>query len=91
MSNKKVNNIMSLSVDPDIQERMKKAAKVRNISVSKLIRDMVEKNLSPLDEGDVDTVIFKIPNAVKETEQDLRNWFSIRVEAVVKALIKSNE
>lgn len=89
MSNKKPTNIMSLSVDPDIQERMKKAAKVRNISVSKLIRDMVEKNL-PLnsEEAELDTVIFKIPNSVKGTEEDLRNWLSIRVEAVIKALIK---
>ena len=80
---------MSLSVDPDIQERMKKAAKVRNISVSKLIRDMVEKNL-PLnsEEAEFDTVIFKIPNAVKATEEDLRSWLLTRVEAVVKALTK---
>lgn len=87
MSDKKV-NIMSLSVDLEIQERLKQVAKKRNLSVSKLVRDMVEKNLSSTDE-DVDTVIFKIPNSVKVTEEKLRNWLNPRVENIVKALTDS--
>lgn len=76
---------MSLSVDLEIQERLKKVAAKRNVSVSKLVRDMVEKNLSATDE-DVDTVIFKIPNSAKVTEAELRNWLVPRVENIVKAL-----
>lgn len=82
---KKKSNIMSLSVDLEIQERLKKVAGKRNVSVSKLVRDMVEKNLSATDE-DVDTVIFKIPNSVKVTEVELRKWLAPRIENIVRAL-----
>jgi predicted transcriptional regulator len=85
MSNKK-SNIMSLSVDPEIQERLKKVAKKRNVSVSKLVRDMVDKNLSTTDE-DVDTVIFKIPKGVQVSADELKKWLTLRVDAVVKALV----
>jgi hypothetical protein len=90
MSNKKAANIMSLSIDLEVQERLKTVAKKRNISVSRLIRDMVEKNLSGTDEN-VDTVILRIPSDTKDTEQKLRDWLSVRVEGIVKALIKKNE
>lgn len=76
---------MSLSVDPEIQERLKKSAKKRNVSVSKLVRDMVEKYLPSTDE-DIDVVILKIPNSAKLTETELRNWLSPRCENIVKAL-----
>jgi antitoxin component of RelBE/YafQ-DinJ toxin-antitoxin module len=83
----KKGTIMSLSIDPDIQERMKAVAKKRNISVSKLIRDLAEKNL-PVDENEeIDTVIFKIPAAAKVSADGLKQWLHIRVDAVVKALI----
>jgi len=83
----KKGTIMSLSIDSDIQERMKAVAKKRNISVSKLIRDLAEKNL-PVDENEeTDTVIFKIPAAAKVSTDVLKQWFHIRVDAVVKALI----
>ena len=84
---KKKSNIMSLSIDLEIQERLKTVATKRNISVSKLIRDLVDKQLSTNTEEDVDTVIFKIPNSAKVSEQDLRTWFEARVNSVVKALI----
>ena len=85
---KKKSNIMSLSIDLEIQERLKTVATKRNISVSKLIRDLVDKNLSSTEE-DVDTVIFKIPNSAKASEEELRTWFQARVNSVVKALIVS--
>jgi hypothetical protein len=73
---------MSLSVDLEIQERLKKTAKKRNVSVSKLVRDMVEKNLSNTDE-DVYTVIFKIPKSAQMNAAELRTWLNLRVEKVV--------
>lgn len=85
---KKKSNIMSLSIDLEIQERLKTVAAKRNISVSKLIRDLVDKNLSCTEE-DVDTVIFKIPNSAKVSEEELRTWFQARVNSVVKALVVS--
>jgi hypothetical protein len=77
--------IMSLAVDLDIQDKMKAVAKKRNISVSKLIRDMVEKNLPNVDE-EVDIVVFKVPFSQKTSSEGLRNWLLPRMEAVVKAL-----
>ena len=82
----KKSNIMSLSVDPETQEKLKKTAKKRNVSVSKLVRDMVEKNLSSTEE-DVDTVILKIPVSVKASADELRKWLLSRVDVVVKALV----
>jgi len=82
----KKGTIMSLSIDPDIQERMKAVAKKRNISVSKLIRDMAEKNLPADDSEEVDTVIFKIPVNLKTDAVTLKQWLGVRVDAVVKAL-----
>ena len=75
--------IMSLSVDPDIQEKMKAVAKKRNISVSKLIRDMVEKNLPNVEE-EVDVVVLKVPLSLRG--DDLKNWLLPKVDAIVKAL-----
>lgn len=85
MTANKKNNIMSLSVDLEIQDKLKMVAKKRNVSVSKLIRDMVEKNLSSTEE-DVDTVILRIPNSSKVTEVELRAWLMPRFENIVKAL-----
>jgi hypothetical protein len=77
--------IMSLNVDPNIQEKMKAVAKKRNISVSKLIRDLVEKSLPDVDEN-VDVVVFKVPYALKTDAEMLKKWIAPRVDAVVKAL-----
>lgn len=85
MTSSKKANIMSLSIDPEIQEKIKIIAKKRNVSSSKLVRDIVEKHLSHSEE-DIDTVVFKVPANVKTNSKDLRDWFSVRVESVVKAL-----
>lgn len=78
--------IMSLSIDPEIQERLKSVAKKRNISVSKLIRDMAEKNLPANENEEFDTVIFKIPKNVVADQKVLKEWLTVRVDAIVKAL-----
>jgi hypothetical protein len=80
--------IMSLNVDPSIQEKMKAVAKRRNISVSKLIRDLVDNNLPDADE-EVDVVIFKIPTSMRTTPDSLKQWLQNRIDAVVKALTTS--
>lgn len=84
MSSKKA-NIMSLSVDLEIQDRLKKIAKRRNVSVSKLVRDVVDKHLGPdVEDGTIiDTVILKIPAAVKQNPGDLRQWLQARFDNIV--------
>lgn len=79
---------MSIAINQETQDKLKEIAKKRNITTSKLIRDIVEKNLVASSD-DVDTVILKIPNSVKESgEETLRNWLTVKVEAVIKALVK---
>lgn len=81
----KKGTIMSIVLEQEVQDRLKAVAKRRNISVSKLVRDMVDKNL-PKDQETFDTVILKVPPEVKSDAGTLRNWISLRVDAVVKAL-----
>jgi hypothetical protein len=80
-------NIMSLCVDPEIQDKLKYVAKKRNISVSKLVRDLVEKNL-PNEGEEVDVVILKIPKELRKKPEQLSEWFSPRIESVIKVLSK---
>lgn len=84
----KKSNIMSLSVDLEIQDRLKKVAKQRNVSVSKLVRDVIDKHLGPdVEDGTtVDTVILKIPATIKLHPEDLKQWLQTRFDAVVKHL-----
>lgn len=79
--------IMSLNVDIDIQDKMKAVAKKRNISVSKLVRDLVENNL-PNAEEEVDVVIFKVPKNLQNAD-NVKNWFLSRIDAVSKAVVSS--
>lgn len=80
----KKSNIMSLSVDPEIQERLKRVAGKRSVSVSKLVRDMVDKFLN--DDDNVDMVILKVPKTLRETPDELRNWITPRVESFIAQL-----
>ena len=81
---------MSLAVDLDFQERLKKVAKQRNISVSKLIRDVVDKHLGPEGNDDNlhDTVILKITKQLKANQEDLRAWLQLRFNNIVYALTR---
>lgn len=83
----KKSNIMSLSVEPEMQDHLKKVAKRKQVSVSKLVRDLIEKYL-PDDDGteQVDTVILKIPREVRQDPVKLKEWMEIRCAGIVKAL-----
>lgn len=85
MNNKKLINNMSLSVDLEIQDRLKKIAKRRNVSVSKLVRDIVDKHLGPdVEDGTViDTIILKIPAEMKYNSGNLKQWLQARFDNIV--------
>jgi hypothetical protein len=81
----KKNNIMSLSLDPDTQDKLRLHAKQKtNGNVSKLIREMVEKFL--VLEDDVIPVILRIPIHLKGDSENLKTWLDTRMTAVHKAL-----
>jgi len=77
-------NILSLAMDLEIQDKLKLVAKKRNISVSKLVRDLAEKFIN--EEDNVDMVILKIPKSLRPNTEKLREWIQQRVEMVIKTL-----
>ena len=81
----KKGSIMSLSVDSEIHDKMKVVAKKRNISVSKLVRDLADKFLN--EEDNVDMVVLKIPKILRNDEVKLREWIDQRKELVTRTLI----
>ena len=82
-------NIMSLSMDLDIQDRLKIVAKKRDVSVSKLIRDLADKFLN--EEDNVDMVVLKIPKDLRKEKVMLKSWIDQRVELIVKTLSSLND
>jgi hypothetical protein len=81
----KKNNIMSLSLDPDTQEKLRLSAKQKtNGNVSKLIRELVDKYL--VQDDTVIPVVIKVPIEYKGDEERLKNWLDIKVSGIVKAL-----
>lgn len=80
----KKSNIMSLSVDLEIQARLKRVAAKRDVSVSKLVRDMVDKFLN--DDDNVDMIILKVPKSLRDSPEELHNWVTPRVEQVIAKL-----
>ena len=81
----KNSNIMSLSgVTPEMQDRLKKIAEKRGISVSKLVRDLLEKHFGKDD--DVYTVILSIPSDLKQSPEELQKWMDVKSSGIVKAL-----
>jgi hypothetical protein len=87
MSEGKKLKIMSLSIEPKMQDLLKASAKKAGCSVSSLIRDLVDKHLSLIvNEGDEIPVILKVPAHLKGDENDLRKWLYVKTDAIVKAL-----
>lgn len=82
------NKILSLSIDSDFQERVKKEAKRKDVSVSKLIRDIVEKSLPPESSDGIvyDTIILKVPSDAKVDAETLNSWLKPRIDLIVKNL-----
>lgn len=75
---------MSLSVEPEMQDKLKRHAKTRDVSVSKLVRDLVDKYL--VAEDDVIPVILKIPTKLRGDQENLQRWMDTKSSAIVKAL-----
>lgn len=88
MSENKI-KIMSLSLDPEMHELVKNSAKkLGHKNVSQLIRDLISKYLDLLvNDADETPVIIRVPNYLKENPEDLKNWLSVKVDAISKALV----
>jgi hypothetical protein len=81
--------IMSLSVTQDVRDTLRISAKNKGVSVSSLVRELVEKHLSlVVPEGNEIPVILKIPSELKGKEEELRHWLEVKSNTIVKALVK---
>jgi len=79
--------IMSLSVKPEMQELLKTSGKKMGISVSQIVRTLVDKYLGLIvNDGSEIPVIFKVPADLKGKPEELKAWFATRTDAVVKKL-----
>lgn len=90
MSKDKKTKIVSLSLDPEMHDLIKKSAgKLGHKNVSQLIRDLVSKYMDLMvNEKDEVSVILKIPGEVHKDGAALRRWLGIKSEAIAEALSK---
>jgi predicted methyltransferase len=84
----KKHNIMSLSIEPETQEYLKNSAKEQGVSVSKLVRNLVEKFLMRKDKVTIVEhsdqyipVVLKIPSELRGDER-VKTWLMLRAEAL---------
>ena len=81
--------IMSLSVEPEMQELLKNSSKKMGCSVSSLVRDLVDKHIDLIvNDGEEIPVILKIPTSLRGNPEGLKAWLDSRVSGIVKALSK---
>lgn len=78
-------NIMSLSVNEGVQARLKKIADKRNLTVSQMMRDVIDKHFGTGEE-DVDTIILKVPRSMRQSPEELEKWLKVRFDWVLKKL-----
>lgn len=86
MSAKKV---ISLSVDPEIHDQMRVAAKKMGWGVSEMVRNLVTKYMDLLvNDDDQVPVVLRIPAELKEDPDGLKAWLEGRSAAIVQALTR---
>ena len=87
---KKLN--MSLSINPEMQDYIKRVAEEEGVSVSKLICDLIEKYLVNKEKitviehnEDSIPVVLKIPVSLKGSEK-VKDWLQVRCNAIAQKL-----
>ena len=82
MADKKKTTIMSLVVDNELHEKLKKAAALKNTNVSSLIRETVEKYA--LAEDGCTKLVLTIPKEIKSDGGKLESWLNQKFHALIK-------
>jgi len=86
----KKQDIVSYSMPMEMQLKLKRVKEKKGYkSVSKLIRDLVDKYVS--EDDDVIPVVLKIPAQLRGNADALRAWLENRVPAVVQALSQKEQ
>lgn len=93
-------SIMSLAIEPELQDSLKNYAKRRGQSVSAMIREMVTKFISdddhvknivlkvPEDESII-PVVLKIPADLKNKHAELKSWLEAQSIGILNKLAKN--
>jgi hypothetical protein len=94
--NKKV---MSIAIKPELHDELRKFSKRKGVSASTYIGNLVEQAVKlnidedamvigkPLDD-DVIPVVLKIPAALKNNAEKLKQWMDVQASGIVKAMTK---
>jgi hypothetical protein len=80
--------IVSLSLDPEMHETIRRAAtRLGHKNVSQIIRDLVSKFLGLLVNDNEDIpVIIRIPRDIAGDRDRLRSWLRAKAEAIADAI-----
>lgn len=90
MSNENKTKIISVSLSPEMHDLVKETSKkLGHKNVSLLFRELISKYLNlMLDENDETAVMLKIPNDLIEDKEKLKQWLSIKSNAIADVLCK---
>lgn len=89
MSKDSKTKIVSLSLEPEMHEAVKEAAKkLGHKNVSQVMRDLVSRFLGLLvNDSDEVPVIIRIPGDLLSNPEGLRLWLRAKSEAIADALL----
>lgn len=77
--------VISVSIESDMHDSMRIAAKKLGMPVSELVRNLVDKYMGLLvNDGEEIPVIIKVPATLKGEE--LRNWLDLKAKAIADAI-----
>lgn len=94
-------SIMSLAIEPELQDSLKNYAKRRGQSVSALIREMVTKFISDDDhvknivvkvpeDDSIIPVVLKIPSDLRNNHAGLKSWLEAQSSGILNKLAKND-
>lgn len=88
MSKDSKTKIVSLSLDPEMHEAVKEAAKkLGHKNVSQVMRDLVTRFLGLIvNDSDEIPVIIRVPGALANDPEGMRRWLRAKAEAIADAL-----
>ncbi len=89
MSKDSKTKIVSLSLEPEMHEAVKEAAKkLGHKNVSQVMRDLVSKFLGLLvNDSDEIPVIIRVPGKLVGDPEGMRRWLQAKSEAIADALV----
>lgn len=89
MSKDSKTKIVSLSLDPEMHEAVKDAAKkLGHKNVSQVMRDLVSKFLALMvNDTDEIPVIIRVPGELVGDPEGMRRWLKAKSEAIADALL----